>query len=158
MVKKSNISLALIFIILAFTNHALSFECSDKNAVDTVIQKINSAFKKVHDYSCHVEIVYYENGAEDQRYRLKVYFKRERKIRLEFHHPYKGVTLFYDGSDEKVIVAPFRFLPALRFAFSIDNSIIKTPTGQRLDQAHMEYFVRFLSNNSGANSYTRIDK
>jgi outer membrane lipoprotein-sorting protein len=57
------------------------------------------------------------------------------------------VTLFYDGSDKKVIVVPFRFLPALRFPFSIDNSIVKTPTGQRVDQAGMEYFVRFLLKN-----------
>jgi outer membrane lipoprotein-sorting protein len=90
MVKKSNISLALIFIILAFTNHALSFECSDKNAVDTVIQKINSAFKKVHDYSCDVEIVYYKDGAEDQRYRLKVYFKREKNCGLNFAIPIRA--------------------------------------------------------------------
>ncbi len=92
-------------------------------------------------------MIFYKDGAENQRYRLKFYFKREKKIRIDFMHPYKGVIVFFRGGDEKVTVKPLRFLPGLRFRFSKDNSIVRTPTGQRMDQTGMEHFVGFLLKN-----------
>jgi outer membrane lipoprotein-sorting protein len=42
---------------------------------------------------------------------------------------------------------PFRFIPTLRFRFSIDSPTIKTLAGQRIDQTDMGYFVDFMSKN-----------
>ena len=42
---------------------------------------------------------------------------------------------------------PIRSLSALKFQFSIDNPIILTPAGQRINQTDMEYFIKFLFNN-----------
>jgi len=44
-------------------------------------------------------------------------------------------------------VRPFRFLPALSFSLSIDDAIARTPSGQRIDQTDVGYFIRFVFNN-----------
>ena len=54
----------------------------------------------MHDYTCDVEIIFYQDGAENQRYRLRFYFRKEEKIRIDFKHPYKGVIVFFKGGDE----------------------------------------------------------
>ena len=45
------------------------------------------------------------------------------------------------------MVVPFRFLPALKFRFSINSAMIKTIAGQRIDQTDMGYFIQFVSMN-----------
>ena len=107
---------------------------------------MEAAFKEVKDYTCDVEQVFYQDGAESQRYRFKYYFKREKKIRVDFHYPYSSLSFFYDGGDE-VIAVPFRGLGVLKFRFSIDNPKIQTLAGQKINQTDMGYFIRFLSEN-----------
>jgi outer membrane lipoprotein-sorting protein len=108
---------------------------------------MTSAFKIVEDYTCEVEQIFYQNGEENQRYRFKFHFKRGKKIRVDFSYPYSSLTIFYRGGEGEATVMPFRSLPALKFRVSIDNPIILTPAGQRIDQTDMEYFVSFLMKN-----------
>jgi outer membrane lipoprotein-sorting protein len=108
---------------------------------------MESFFKTVEDYSCEVEQVFYKDGLEDQRYRSKFYFKREKKIRVDFSYPYPALTIFYQDGDQEAMVVPFRFLPALKFRFSINSAMIKTIAGQRIDQTDMGYFIQFVSMN-----------
>jgi outer membrane lipoprotein-sorting protein len=120
---------------------------SEENRVLAVVQKMDAFFKTVENYSCEVEQIFYQNGEESQRYRFKYYFKRGKKIRVDFSHPYSSLTIFYRGGDGDATVMPFRSLPALKFRFSIDNPIILTPTEQRINQTDMEYFLSFLLKN-----------
>jgi outer membrane lipoprotein-sorting protein len=120
---------------------------SEENRVLAVVQKMTSAFKIVEDYTCEVEQIFYQNGEENQRYRFKFHFKRGKKIRVDFSYPYSSLTIFYRGGEGEATVMPFRSLPALKFRVSIDNPIILTPAGQRIDQTDMEYFVSFLMKN-----------
>jgi len=122
-------------------------EGADENRVLAVVRKMDSAFKTVEDYTCEVEQIFYQNGEENNRYRFKFYFKREKKIRVDFSHPYPSLTIFYRGGAGEATVMPIRSLPALKFQFSIDNPIILTPAGQRINQTDMEYFIKFLFNN-----------
>jgi len=122
---------------------------SEENRILAVVQKMDAFFKTVENYSCEVEQIFYQNGEESQRYRFKYYFKRGKKIRVDFSHPYSSLTIFYRGGDEDATVMPFRSLPALKFRFSIGNPIILTPTGQRINQTDMEYFLSFLLKNHG---------
>jgi outer membrane lipoprotein-sorting protein len=122
---------------------------SEENRVLAVVQKMDAFLKTVENYSCEVEQIFYQNGEESQRYRFKYYFKRGKKIRVDFSHPYPSLTIFYRGGDENATVMPFRSLPALKFRFSIDNPIILTPAGQRINQTDMEHFVSFLLKNLG---------
>ncbi len=122
-------------------------EGAEENRVLAIVQKMESAFKTVEDYTCEVEQIFYQDGEEDQRYRFKFYFKRGKNIRVDFSQPYSSLTIFYREGDKRAIVLPLRFLPAMRFQFSIDNPNLLTPAGQRINQTDMEYFINFLSNN-----------
>ena len=146
MVKINSIVLTAI-VLLVLARPALSSEQSDENRVLAVIQKMESAFKTIEDYTCEVEQIFYQDGVEDQRYRFKFYFKREKKIRVDFSHPYSALTIYYSEGDQDATVMPFRFLPALKFRFSIENPRIKTLAGQRIDQTDMGHFIDFMSKN-----------
>jgi outer membrane lipoprotein-sorting protein len=108
---------------------------------------MESTFKTVEDYTCEVEQIFYQDGEENQRYRFKFYFKRGKKFRVDFSHPYSSLTIFYREGDKEATVIPLRFMPGLKFRFSIDNRIIRTPAGQSINQTDMEYFINFLLKN-----------
>ena len=101
----------------------------------------------VEDYACEVEQIFYQGGEESQRYRFKFYFKRGKKIRVDFSYPYSSLTIFYREGEKEATVLPFRFLSGLKFRLSIDNPTIHTPAGQRINQTDMEYFIHFLLKN-----------
>jgi outer membrane lipoprotein-sorting protein len=108
---------------------------------------MESEFNATEDYACEVEQTFFQNGVEDQRYRFKFFFKRGKKIRVDFSHPYSALTIFYIGGEKEATVVPFRFMAGLRFRFSIDSPTIKTLAGQRIDQTDMGHFIDFLSKN-----------
>jgi outer membrane lipoprotein-sorting protein len=122
-------------------------EGAEENRILAVVQKMESAFRTVEDYTCEVEQIFYQGGEENQRYQFKFYFKREKKIRVDFSYPYSSLTIFFKEGDKEVTVLPLRSLHALKFRLSIDNSLIHTPSGQRINQTDMDYFINFLLNN-----------
>ncbi len=144
---KGNLVFLIAFVLLAVLSSGSSSEGTDKNQIVTIIQKTASAIKEMEDYTCEVEQIFFQNGAEDQSYRFKFYFKRKKRIRVDFSHPYSSLTIFYSDGDKEATVMPFRSIRSLRFRFSIDNPLIKTLAGQRIDQTDMEYFVEFMSKN-----------
>jgi outer membrane lipoprotein-sorting protein len=137
----------LAFLLLLMPIFIPPSKGSEKNQVLAVVQKMESEFKTVEDYTCEVEQVFYQGGEENQRYRFKFYFKRGKKIRVDFSHPYSSLTIFYSEGDEEATVLPFRFMPTLKFRVTIDNPIIHTPAGQKINQTDMEYFIKFLFKN-----------
>jgi outer membrane lipoprotein-sorting protein len=147
MSKGHFIFLFLTFFLVSLTSSAYPSERSEGNRVFGIVQKMESAIKGMEDYTCEVEQFFYQNGLEDQRYRFKFYFKRKKRIRVDFSHPYSSLTIFYSDGDKEATVMPFRFMPTLKFRFSIDNPMIKTLAGQRIDQTDMGYFVDFMSKN-----------
>ena len=144
---QSNLPFFIAFALLSLTSLAFSSGRDDENRVPGVVQKMESAVKGMEDYTCEVEQFFFQNGVEDQSYRFKFYFKRKKRIRVDFSHPYSSLTLFYSDGDKEATVMPFRFMPTLKFRFSIDNPMIKTLAGQRVDQTDMGYFVDFMSKN-----------
>ena len=145
MSKSLSLTFPFIFLLINFfTQQALG---SDENRIFSVAQKMRDVFKAVEDYACEVEQIFYKEGIEEERYRFKFYFKKEKKIRVDFSQPYSSLTIFYHGGDKEAMVMPFRFLLALKFKLSIDNSLIKTLSGQRINQTDMGYFIDFLFRN-----------
>jgi outer membrane lipoprotein-sorting protein len=122
-------------------------EGAEENRVLAVVQKMESAFKTVNDYTCEVEQIFYKDGEESERYRFKFYYKKGKKIRVDFSRPYSSLTIFYREGEKEATVLPLRFLPAMKFRFSIDNPIIRTPAGQWINQTDMDYFIKFLFKN-----------
>jgi outer membrane lipoprotein-sorting protein len=137
------------FITLLFFTDISLVSSSEDAVVQEILAtagRMVSAVEEINDFISETEVVYFQNGKENQRYRLTFFFKKESKFRVNFSHPFKGVTVFYKGGDEKLTVKPIKFLP-LKLRFSIDNSMVKTPSGQRIDQTDVQYFIRFLFKN-----------
>ena len=150
MIKDLLILLVSAVILLQVTGLAAPVEVPHENEILAVVQRMVSVFEKVEDFTCETEVTYYKKGVEDQRWRVMFFFKKEKKFRVDFSSPYKGLSIFYRGGGEKLIVRPFRFFPALSFSLSIDDAIAKTPSGQRIDQTDVGYFIRFVFNNLGS--------
>ncbi len=115
------------------------------------------AFDSLESYACEVEQFFYQGGKEDQSYRFRFYYRKNRKIRVDFISPYSGMSIFYQGGDREATVKPFRSLPALKLKVSIHNPLLKTAAGQTLDQTDMGYFIHFLKKNLRAVKQTESE-
>jgi outer membrane lipoprotein-sorting protein len=137
--------LSLASLFLLFENFEAT--AGNEDRIFVVAQNMETAFNKLEDYTCEVEQIFYQNGVENQRYRFKFYFKKEKKIRVEFSQPHSGLTIFYRDEEKEATVMPLRSLSGLKFRLSVDNPLMKTLAGQRIDQTDMGYFVRFIFKN-----------
>ena len=141
------ICLIPVFILLASASAAPFAETAEENRVLSVVQKMESTFASIEDYSCRVEQIFYQSGVEDPRYRFEFYFKRKKKIRVDFSEPHNGLRIFYDSEEDRVTAMPFRLFPFLTFHFSAGDPTLRTPSGQRINQTDMGYFIEFLLEN-----------
>ena len=119
-------------------------EPPEENRVMAVAEKMEAAFKGVKDYACDIEQIFFKNGLEEERRQFTFYFKREKKIRVDFSSPHSGMTVLYQGNAEELTVIPLRFLPFIRLHYSIDDPKVRTPAGQRVSQSDNGYFIEFL--------------
>jgi len=136
---------ALASLLLHFEN--LEATAGDDDRILAVAQNMEAAFKKLEDYTCEVEQIFYQDGVENERYLFTFYFKKERKIRVDFSQPHSGLAIFYHDEDKEATVMPLRLLPGLKFRLSIDNPLMKTLAGQRINQTDMGYFIKFMFKN-----------
>jgi len=144
-IKIKSISRFLPVLLLLFWALPLSAsEASKENRVLAVAEKMEAAFKEVKDYTCDIEHIYFTDGVEDQRYCLKFFFKKKKRIRIDFSSPYPELTLCYQENDEKVTLIPLRFLSFVRFHYAINSPKVLTPAGQRIDQTDLGFFIEFL--------------
>jgi outer membrane lipoprotein-sorting protein len=137
--------LVLACLIPHFENLEGAAEREDR--ILDVARSMEAGFKKLGDYTCEVEQIFYRDGVENQRYLFKFYFKKEKKIRVDFSQPHSGLTLFYHDEDKEATVMPLRLLPGLKFRLSVDNPLMKTLAGQRINQTDMGYFINFMFKN-----------
>jgi outer membrane lipoprotein-sorting protein len=146
MMRKAILTLlALACLLLGFEN--LEATAGNEDRILVVAQNMEAAFKKLEDYTCDVEQIFYQNGVENQRYLFKFYFKKEKKIRVDFSQPHSGLTIFYHDEEKQATVIPLRLLSGLKFRLSVDNSLMKTLAGQRISQTDMGYFIKFMFKN-----------
>jgi outer membrane lipoprotein-sorting protein len=135
------------FLLLLTVVSPASAQPDEASRIFNSVKKMEAAFREVEDYHCEVEQIFYQEGTENQRYLFKYYFKRKRKIRVDFYSPYPTLSLFYSGGDREVTVLPFRSLGLFKLHLSVDNPKIQTLTGQKINQTDMGYFIEFLSEN-----------
>jgi outer membrane lipoprotein-sorting protein len=137
--------LALAPLLLQFEN--LEGTAGNEDRILVVAQNMEAAFRKLEDYTCDVEQIFYRDGAESQRYLFKFHFKKEKKIRVEFSRPYSGLIIFYHDEEKEATVVPLRSLSGLKFRLSVDHPLLKTLAGQRINQTDMGYFIKFMFKN-----------
>jgi hypothetical protein len=106
-------------------------------------------FRMLEDYSCEVEQIYFQNGEETQRVYFTYSFRKDQQIRIDFSYPQSGMTLIHRKGDPDATILPIRSLPWLKFRFSVHNPLLRTFTGQQIDQTDMGYFIDFLERSLG---------
>ena len=138
---------ASLFFVGWITLPLSSAEAQRTNQVLEVAERMRANFQGIEDYSSEVEQIYFKDGVENERHRFKYFFKKPDKIRVEFFSPHSGLNVFYQRGEKKATLRPFSSVPSIQFRISIDNSIIKTPTGQGIYQTDMIFFLDFLFRN-----------
>ena len=111
------------------------------------VQKMAATFETVERFSCETEIRYYRDGKPDKRFVFTLHAETPGSVSLTFSRPYPGVKVVYHQGDDKLTIKPFKFLPIVTFRLSIDNPLVTSPSGQRIDHCTLEYLITFLHEN-----------
>jgi outer membrane lipoprotein-sorting protein len=121
---------------------------SDRERILEIAGRIEDTYGKLQSYACDIEGIYFSSGKEFQRYVFKFHFRKPDRFRIEFSRPYSGVAIFYTNGDKEFVSRPFQTFPSVLYRFSVDNPLFKSPTGQKLNQLLMNYFLTFLKRNA----------
>lgn len=143
------LALSLVVLMVSAAGWKAWVSAQPQDGILQVVSKMKAALDGIYDYSCEVDQTYYAGSGEILRYRFKFSFKTGKKIRIDFIDPYSGLTIYYSGGRQDATVVPFPFLSFLKIRLSLENPMIRTPTGQRVDQTDMDYFMEFLMKNLG---------
>jgi len=142
--------------VLVILSAVISLESSDciplatHNAGDQIIavtKKMISALGKVESFSCETDIQYYQNGKTNKRYLFTFIGEKTGRVCIKFLRPYRGVRVIYQKGEKELTIKPFSILPIVKFRLSIDNSLVISPSGQRIDQCTIEYRMKILDDN-----------
>jgi len=121
---------------------------SGRERIVEIAGRIEDTYGKLHSYACDIEGIYFSSGEEFQRYIFKFYFLKPDRFRIEFRNPYHGVTIFYTEGEKEFTSRPLAAFPSVQFRFSVNNPLFKSPSGQAVNQMHIQYFLEFLRKNA----------
>ncbi len=146
MTRKTILILLSAFFCLLYPG-SFGAVAGDEDRILAAVQNMETAFRRLEDYSCEVEQIFFQNGVEDQQYLFKFYFKKEKKIRVDFSQPHPGLTIIYKDEEKEATIIPFRSLPTLKLRLPVNGPLLKTLAGQRINQTDMGYFIDFVFKN-----------
>lgn len=94
------------------------------------IQSAIEQYQKIASYQMQIRTT-----SDKQTSVFLYFFKKPGYVRVELQKPFKGAVLIYDPVKKQARLWPFgrQSLPAL--TLSPDNRLIKSPSGQRIDQS-----------------------
>jgi len=127
------------------TGIASSFDPAQQ--IVAVSEKMLHVFEGLGEFSCDVEVRYYRAAKEDKTYCFTWFQGQNDITRIRFSSPYRGLAAAYRRGDAEVTIQPFPFLPFIKFKLSLYHSLLRTPSGQRMDHASIAYLSRFFYNN-----------
>jgi hypothetical protein len=138
---------SLVLLLMVGTGMEFPPDLPDNDHVFRVIKKMVTAFDKIENLTCETEVHYYDQGEQSDYYWIKYSYNQAGLIRVDFFHPYNGLIVFYQDGADRLTVKPFQSIPMIKVKFSIDNELVKTPSGQRIDQTDIRYFLKFIIKN-----------
>ncbi|WAC07670.1 MAG: hypothetical protein OS130_00230 [Thermodesulfobacteriota bacterium] len=144
---KAYLIASIVLVLMVGTGLEFPPEIPDNDHVFRVIKKMVTEFNKIENLTCETEVHFYNHGEPSDYYWIKFSCNKAGLIRVDFFHPFKGTTAFYQEGADFLTVRPFRSMPWVKIEFSIENSLVKTPSGQRIDQTAVKHFLKFIINN-----------
>jgi outer membrane lipoprotein-sorting protein len=110
--------------------------------VETVLKKMEAVYDEVKDYKTEVETIIFEKDGSFKTEKSVYTFKKPKWIRLDFVSPHPGMIMVYPDRDGKVLVKPGGLLSKLRFHLMLDDPLLETPSGQRMNQTDLGLLIK----------------
>jgi outer membrane lipoprotein-sorting protein len=110
--------------------------------VETVLKKMEAAYDEVRDYQTEVEVKIYKSDGSFKTDRSLYTFKKPKWIRLDFLSSHPRMILVYPDRNGKVLMRLPGLLPVFTFHLMLDDPLLETPSGQRIDQTDLGLLIK----------------
>ena len=114
--------------------------------IDSLLNRMKSAYSAVANYQMNVEVKSYLPGAEYATKKfLYTFEKKPEHIRMDFTQPYPGMVIVYPDKNGQVVVQPFKWAKFIKLHLSPDSDLLKDASGQPIDQTDLGALIRKIS-------------
>jgi outer membrane lipoprotein-sorting protein len=114
--------------------------------VESLLNRIETAYSEVANYQVHVEVRDYRPGAESETKKfLYTYKKKPRQIRIDFAQPYPGMVIVYPDKNGQAVVWPFKWAKFIKLHLPPDSSVLKDASGQTIDRTDLGTLIHNMS-------------
>ncbi len=134
----------LIVALLSCPILSYGFEESSLSTND-LLKKMEAAYARIEDYQMNVEVKNYKNNGSPEIQKFLYTFKKPKWIRIDFESPHSGMILIYPDRNGKVRVESPGLAHIFKFDLSPENPLLRTPSGQRIDQTSLELLIQNIS-------------
>ena len=110
--------------------------------VEAVLKKMEAAYDEVKDYQTEVEVKIYKKDGSFKTERSLYTFKKPKWIRLDFVSSHPRMILVYPDWNGKVLMRLPGLLPVFTFHLMLDDPLLETPSGQRIDQTDLGLLIK----------------
>jgi len=110
--------------------------------VETILRKMEVAYDEVKDYQTDVEVTIYKKDGTFKTERSLYTFKKPKWIRLDLLSSHPRMILVYPDRNGKVLMRLPGLLPVFTFHLMLDDPLLETPSGQRIDQTDLGLLIK----------------
>lgn len=110
--------------------------------VEAVLKKMEAAYDGVKDYQTEVEVRVYNKDGSFKTKKSLYTFKKPKWIRIEVVSPFPRMVLVYPDRQGKVLMRLPGLLPVFTFHLMLDDPLLETPSGQRIDQTDLGLLIK----------------
>jgi outer membrane lipoprotein-sorting protein len=110
--------------------------------VETILKQMEAAYDEVKDYQTEVEVILFQEDGSIKSEKSLYTFKKPKWIRLDSLSPHPGIIMVYPDRNGKVLVKLQGLLSLLTFHLRLDDPLLRTPSGQRMNQTDLGLLIR----------------
>ena len=137
------ICVALLFLPAPLFGSAPETAPSD---VESLLNRIKTAYDAVANYQVNVEVKDFRPGAESVTKKfLYTYKKRPPRIRIDFEQPYPGMVIVYPDKNGRAVVQPFKWAKFIKLHLPPDSSVLRDASGQTIDRTDLGDLIRNMT-------------
>ncbi len=130
----------LFFVAMSFSTDLRAAPSPAEQALaDT--ERMKTAYARLTGYQTEMEVSEYHDGEVTEKRRFLYTFKKPDHLRIDMESPYPGMIHVYPDKDGKVFVKPAGWIGFMKLHLSPDSSLLKSRTGQRLDQTDLGLLI-----------------
>jgi outer membrane lipoprotein-sorting protein len=137
------ICVALLLLLAPLFGSAQETTPSD---VESILNRIETAYSAVVNYQVNVEVRDYRPGANFETKKFLYTYKKEpERIRIEFAQPDPGMVIVYPDENGQAVIRPFKWAKFIKLHLPPDSSVLKDASGQTIDRTDLGTLIRNMS-------------